>query len=103
MGYALCSPTQPGLFEVAHVADAMTSITGDVRDLKGLQAAITEHHPEIVIHMAAQALVRYSYKDPIETYSTNIMGTVNILEVVRHSHSVRVLVSITSDKCYDTK
>ncbi len=103
VGYALSSPTQPSLFEVAHVADGMTSIMGDIRDLKGLQAVIAEHHPEIVIHMAAQALVRYSYKDPMETYSTNIMGTVNTLEAVRRSESVRVVVSITSDKCYENK
>lgn len=103
VGYALCPPTQPSLFEVAHVADGMTSIMGDIRDLKGLHAAIAEYRPEIVIHMAAQALVRYSYKDPIETYSTNIMGMVNILEAVRHSESVRVVVSITSDKCYENK
>ncbi|MHC4644437.1 MAG: CDP-glucose 4,6-dehydratase [Planctomycetota bacterium] len=103
LGYALRPPTQPSLFEVAHVADGMTSIIKDIRDIEGLQAVIAEHHPEIVIHMAAQALVRYSYKDPIETYSTNIMGTVNILEAVRHSESVRVLVSITSDKCYENK
>lgn len=103
VGYALSSPTQPSLFEVAHVADGMTSIIGDIRDLKGLQGAIAEYHPEIVIHMAAQALVRYSYKDPIETYSTNILGTANTLEAVRHSESVRVVVSITSDKCYENK
>jgi CDP-glucose 4,6-dehydratase len=103
VGYALSSPTQPSLFEVARVADGMNSIMGDVRDLENLQAVIAEHHPEIVIHMAAQALVRYSYKDPVETYSTNIMGTANTLEAVRHSESVRVVVSITSDKCYDNK
>ncbi|MHC4475842.1 MAG: CDP-glucose 4,6-dehydratase [Planctomycetota bacterium] len=103
LGYALSPPTQPSLFETAHVADPMTSIIADIRDLQGLQEVIAEHSPQIVIHMAAQPLVRYSYKNPIETYSTNIMGTVNILEAVRNSHSVRVVVSITSDKCYDNK
>jgi CDP-glucose 4,6-dehydratase len=103
LGYALPPPTQPSLFEVAHVADGMTSITGDVRDLEHLQTVIAEHRPEIIIHMAAQPLVRYSYEDPIETYSTNVMGTVNMLEAVRHSESVRVVVSITSDKCYKNK
>ena len=101
LGYALSPPTQPSLFEVACVADGMTSITGDVRDLEHLQAVIAEHRPEIIIHMAAQPLVRYSYEDPIETYSTNIMGTVNVLEAVRHSESVRAVVCITSDKCYE--
>lgn len=103
LGYALQPSTQPDLFEVAHVADGMASLIGDTRDLKSLQAAIAAHHPEIVIHLAAQALVRYSYKNPVETYSTNIMGTVNILEAIRRSESVRVVVSITSDKCYDNK
>ena len=102
-GYALSPPTQPSLFEVAHVADGMTSITGDVRDLEHLQAVIAEYRPEIVIHMAAQPLVRYSYENPIETYSTNVMGTVNVLEAVRQSESVRVVVCITSDKCYENK
>jgi CDP-glucose 4,6-dehydratase len=101
LGYALSPPTQPSLFEVACVADGMTSITGDVRDLEHLQAVIAEHRPEVIIHMAAQPLVRYSYEDPLETYSTNIMGTVNMLEAVRHSESVRAVVCITSDKCYE--
>jgi CDP-glucose 4,6-dehydratase len=103
MGYALSPPTEPSLFQVAHVADGMTSITGDVRDLEHLQATIAGHRPQIVFHMAAQPLVRYSYENPIETYSTNVMGTVNMLETVRHSESVRVVVSITSDKCYENK
>ena len=103
LGYALSPPTQPSLFEVAHVADGMTSITGDVRDLEHLQAVIAEYRPEIIIHMAAQPLVRYSYENPIETYSTNVMGTVNVLEAVRQSESVRVAVCITSDKCYENK
>ncbi|HID62785.1 MAG TPA: CDP-glucose 4,6-dehydratase [Anaerolineae bacterium] len=103
VGYALSPPTEPSLFEVAHVADGMTSITGDVRDLEHLSAVITEHRPQIIIHMAAQPLVRYSYENPVETYSTNVLGTVNMLEAVRHSESVRAVVSITSDKCYENK
>jgi len=103
IGYALSPPTEPSLFEVAHVANGMTSVIGDVRDLEHLQRIMTEHRPEIVIHMAAQPLVRYSYKYPVETYSTNVMGTVNMLEAVRQSESVRVVVCITSDKCYENK
>lgn len=103
LGYALPPPTQPSLFEVAHVADGMTSITGDVRDLDHIKAVIAGHRPEIIIHMAAQSLVRYSYEHPIETYSTNVMGMVNVLEAVRQSESVRVIVCITSDKCYENK
>lgn len=102
-GYALSPPTTPSLFEVAHIADGMTSITGDVRDLKHLCAVVSEHRPEIVIHLAAQPLVRRAYHDPVETYSTNIMGTVNVLEAVHQSESVRVVVCITSDKCYENK
>jgi CDP-glucose 4,6-dehydratase len=107
IGYALEPPTQPSLFEVAHVGDGMTSIVGDVRDLDHLQAVMAKHRPQIVIHMAAQPLVRRSYHDPVETYSTNIMGTVNVLEAVRqaehHGSSVRAVVCITSDKCYENK
>jgi len=102
-GYALSPPTQPSLFEVAHVANGMVSITGDVRDLEHLRAVIAECRPEIVIHMAAQPLVRYSYENPVETYSTNVMGTVSVLESVRRAEGVRVLVCITSDKCYENK
>ncbi|MGH7766134.1 MAG: CDP-glucose 4,6-dehydratase [Candidatus Binatia bacterium] len=101
MGYALCPPTEPNLFEIADVSRGMTGITGDIRDLENLKTVIARHRPEIVIHMAAQALVQYSYHNPVETYSTNIMGTVNVLEAVRHSESVRVVVCITSDKCYE--
>lgn len=101
VGYALSPPSLPNLFETAKVADGMISINGDVRDLPALDRAFHEHRPEIVIHMAAQALVRPSYEDPVETYSTNIMGTVNILESIRKSDSVRSAVMITSDKCYE--
>ena len=103
VGYALSPPTQPSLFEIANVARGMTSIIGDVRDLEHLQMVSAQHCPEIVIHMAAQPLVRHSYEDPIETYSTNVMGTANMLEAVRQSDSVRVVVSITSDKCYENR
>ncbi len=103
VGYSLQPPTQPNLFELADVATGMTSISGDVRDLAHLHSIITAYRPEIVIHMAAQPLVGRSYQDPVETYSTNVMGTVNVLEAVRRSESVRVVVCTTSDKCYENK
>jgi CDP-glucose 4,6-dehydratase len=81
----------------------MTSIIGDIRDLEHLRKVFTEHRPEIVIHMAAQPLVRYSYIEPVETYSTNVMGTVNLLEAVRGTPGVKAVVNVTSDKCYDNK
>lgn len=103
VGYSLPPPTNPSLFAVARVADGMESIEGDIRDLKQLVAVMATCQPEIVIHMAAQPLVRYSYQSPVETYSTNVMGTVNLLEAVRHAGSVKAVVNITSDKCYDNR
>ena len=107
IGYGLEPPTHPSLFQVARVGDGMTSVIGDVRDLDHLQAAMAKHDPQVVIHMAAQPLVRRSYHDPVETYSTNIMGTVHVLEAVRrleqHGGSTRAVVCITSDKCYENK
>jgi CDP-glucose 4,6-dehydratase len=103
VGFALAPPTNPSLFKVADVGKGMTSIIGDIRDLDKLRAAFTEHKPEIVIHMAAQPLVRYSYIEPVETYSTNVMGTVNLLEAVRSADSVKAVVNVTSDKCYENR
>jgi CDP-glucose 4,6-dehydratase len=103
IGYALNPPTSPSLFDVADVAKGMASIIGDIRDLEKLQGVFAKHQPEIVIHMAAQPLVRYSYVNPVETYSTNIMGTVNMLEAVRHCSSVKAVVNITTDKCYENR
>lgn len=103
VGYALNAPTNPSLFDVAKVGKGMISIVGDIRDLEHLQTILAEHKPEIVIHMAAQPLVRYSYVEPIETYSTNVMGTVNLLEAVRGTSSVKAVVNITSDKCYENR
>ena len=102
-GYALAPPTNPSLFEIAEVAQGMTSVIGDIRDLSKLQAVFAEHQPEIVIHMAAQPLVRYSYQNPVETYSTNVMGTVHLLEAVRNTSGVKVVVNITTDKCYENR
>jgi CDP-glucose 4,6-dehydratase len=103
VGYALAPPTNPNLFDVAEVGKGMTSVIGDIRDLEKLRAVFAEHRPEIVIHMAAQPLVRYSYIEPVETYSTNVMGTVNLLEAVRNTDSVKAVVNVTSDKCYENR
>jgi CDP-glucose 4,6-dehydratase len=103
IGYALSPPTNPSLFDIADIGSGMVCIKGDVRDLEHLKAVMAQHHPEIVIHMAAQPLVKYSYINPVETYSTNVMGTVNLLEAIRASESVHVIVCITSDKCYENK
>ncbi|QQE67080.1 CDP-glucose 4,6-dehydratase [Leptolyngbya sp. BL0902] len=103
VGFSQPAPTEPSLFEAAQVAQGMTSLVGDVRDLEGITQAMDNAQPEIVLHLAAQPLVRYSYQNPVETYATNVMGTVNVLEAVRHTPSVRVAVIITSDKCYENR
>ena len=102
-GYALRPPTTPSLFELARVSEATGSVEADVRDLDRLRHAISEAQPDIVFHLAAQSLVRQSYADPVATYATNVMGTVNLLEALRRSSSVRVAVVVTSDKCYENR
>jgi len=102
-GYALQPPTQPNLFEKARVCVGMTSIIGDIRDSAKLMVAMRDAAPEVVIHMAAQPLVRRSYIDPVETYSTNVMGTVHLLEAVRQCPSARAVVNVTTDKCYENR
>lgn len=102
-GYSLKPPTNPNLFEVADVGSGMTSVIGDIRDLARLQSVFAEVKPEIVFHLAAQPLVRASYVDPVETYSTNVLGTVHLLEAVRNTSSVRAVVNVTSDKCYENR
>lgn len=102
-GYALKPTSNPSLFEIANVASGMCSIFGDIRNLDSLQKAIKKTKPEIVIHMAAQPLVRYSYSNPVETYETNVMGSVNLLESIRHMEGVKVVVIVTSDKCYENR
>jgi CDP-glucose 4,6-dehydratase len=99
-GYALEPPTQPSLFEQAKVAGVVRSIFADVRDFPRLKAAVAESRPEVVIHMAAQSVVRRGYEDPIETYSSNVMGTVHVLEALRQLKHPCVVVNVTSDKCY---
>jgi len=101
-GYALEPPTQPSLFELTRLTELLSSHTADIRDFENLSAVLHEAQPEIVFHMAAQPLVRDSYKIPVETYSTNVMGTVHLLEAVRRSPSVRAVVNVTTDKCYET-
>jgi CDP-glucose 4,6-dehydratase len=100
-GFALPPDTKPNFFSAARVASAMRSTLGDIRDLGGLGRALRHHAPEIVIHMAAQALVRRSYEQPLDTFSTNVMGTANVLEVARSCSAVRAAIVITTDKCYE--
>lgn len=102
-GYALKPPTSPSLFEEADVAHGMHSVIRDVRDLVALQQAMQAAQPEVVIHMAAQPLVRHSYQNPVETYATNVMGTVHLLEAVRNTPNVKAVVNITTDKCYENR
>ncbi len=103
-GYALAPNTTPNLFTEADVADALAGHTvADIRDAQALHAAIAAAQPEIVLHLAAQPLVRYSYEEPVETYSTNVMGTVNLLEAVRKVKSVKAVVNVTTDKCYENR
>ena len=102
-GFALSPPTTPSLFDLAGIGRGMTSVPGDVRDFEELRNALRDHQPEIVFHLAAQSLVRYSYKHPVETFATNIMGVVNLLEAARLTGSVRALLMVTSDKCYQNR
>lgn len=102
-GYALPPSTTPSFFSVANVAADMNSVLGDIRDLHALQQALEQSQAEIVFHMAAQPLVRASYANPIETYSTNVLGTVNLFEASRSQGSVRAVVNVTSDKAYENR
>ncbi len=102
-GYALNPPTTPSLFAVARVGEGMRSIIADVRDLSRLQNAIHETRPEMVFHLAAQPLVWESYRQPVETYATNVMGTIHLLEAIRQVGGVRSVVIVTSDKCYENR
>ena len=103
-GYALAPPTTPNLFTVADVAEGLASHTlADVRDAKVLHEALVAAAPEVVFHLAAQPLVRYSYAEPVETFEVNVLGTVNLLEAVRTCPSVRAVVNVTTDKCYENR
>jgi CDP-glucose 4,6-dehydratase len=103
-GFSLGVPTRPSLYELAGVGDSMASIAGDVRDFDALAAAVKATRPEVVVHMAAQSLVRRSLCEPRETYEVNVMGTVNLLEAVRsHGPDVGAVLNVTSDKCYENR
>jgi CDP-glucose 4,6-dehydratase len=100
VGYSLPPAARPNLFEAANVGKRMVSILADVRDPAALYAAVAQHRPEVVFHLAAQAEVLPSYADPVDTYATNVMGTVHLLDAVRRSAEVRAVIVVTSDKCY---
>lgn len=103
-GYSLGLPTEPSLFQDLKISDDMNSIFADIRDLEKIKKSVVEAKPEIIIHMAAQPLVRYSYQNPVETYMTNVMGTVHVFEAARASAgSVRAILNVTSDKCYENQ
>jgi CDP-glucose 4,6-dehydratase len=102
-GYALKPPTRPSLFALTGLARSMKSVTGDVRDLVSLKKSLRSAGPQVLIHMAAQSLVRKSYADPIGTYATNVMGTANVLEAARSVGSISVILIVTSDKCYENQ
>ena len=101
IGFSKDIPTEPSLFKLAEVSENMISIIGDIKNFSLIQKTIQENQPDIIIHMAAQSLVRKSYEDPLETFSTNIMGTVNVLEAIKMSEKTRVVINVTSDKCYE--
>lgn len=103
MGYALAPPTTPALFDEARVGAGMQSQIGDIRDLQAITASMVDYNPDILIHMAAQPLVRLSYKQPVETYATNVMGTVHVLEAARQCSNLRAIVNVTTDKCYENR
>jgi len=102
-GYALNPPTSPSLFDEAKITNKIDSEIGDIRDLNKLTVSMVEFNPDILIHMAAQPLVRLSYKEPLETYETNVMGTVKVLEAARSCPNLKSIVSVTTDKCYENK
>ena len=103
VGYSLPPAGTPNLFAVGDIANDMTSIFGDIRDLDALLATFDKHKPEVVFHLAAQSLVRASYVDPVGTYATNVVGTVHVLEAARRCAGARAFVNVTSDKCYENR
>jgi len=103
IGFSKNIPTNPSMFEIANVKEGITSVVGDINNLEKIQNTMADYKPDIVIHMAAQAIVRESYKDPLDTFSTNVIGTANILESIRKSNSVKVAIMVTSDKSYRVK
>jgi CDP-glucose 4,6-dehydratase len=102
-GLALPSPTKPSFFEQTRLGELINHVEGDIRDLDAVEAAVAAAQPEVVFHLAAQSLVRYSYDNPVETYATNVMGTAHVLDACRRAQSVRAIVAVTSDKCYENR
>lgn len=102
-GFSLEPPTAPSLFELARVSNGMISDLGDIRDYTEIKRSVIAFDPEIMIHMAAQPLVRLSYRSPVETYATNVMGSVHVLEAARHCPSLKAIVNVTTDKCYENR
>jgi CDP-glucose 4,6-dehydratase len=102
-GFALPPPTEPSLFDAAKIGSSVDSVIGDVRGYDAVVSAIKAAAPDLVFHLAAQPLVRYSYENPVETYATNVMGTVHVLEAVRTLGTVKAVVAVTSDKCYENR
>lgn len=102
-GFALKPPTDPSLFEIGGLEETMDSVTGDVRDLKAMEQVFGRAQPQVVFHLAAQPIVRDSYKDPVYTYETNVMGTVHVMECVRRTESVRSFLNVTTDKVYENR
>lgn len=103
VGYALEPPSTPNLFDLSGLAGSLTSEIADIRDLERLRAVVERERPEVIFHLAAQSLVRESYRDPVTTYATNVMGTVHVLEAARTTPGVRAVVVVTSDKCYENR
>ena len=103
VGVSLDPPTTPSLYQQAKVAEGMVSLRADIRNLEEMKAIFMAHKPEMVFHLAAQPLVRYSYREPVETYAINVMGTLHVLEAIRACESVKSAVMITSDKCYENR
>ena len=102
-GFSLLPPTEPSLFNIANIEQDITSVIGDIRIFNSLKTAFDMAQPEIVFHLAAQPIVRDSYKDPVYTYETNVMGTVNILECIRQTDCVKSFLNVTTDKVYENK
>ena len=102
-GFALPAPTEPSFFAQTRLAELITHVEGDVRDAAAVETAVAEGRPEVIFHLAAQPLVRYSYAEPVETYATNIMGTVHVLDACRRVPGVSAVVCITTDKCYENR
>lgn len=102
-GFALAPPTRPALFVEAGVAVGMESDKGDIRDLPAITRSMTSFNPDVLIHMAAQPLVRLSYREPVETYAINVMGTLHVLEAARQCSNLRAIVNVTTDKCYENR